>query len=305
MVEDGPDRVVVPLHGGSLLNRWITHACPAVVLGGLSLGLFAGCADVVTYANDARRDGLKNMKDGNTVDAAGSFRNAVRQDPRDYKSYYYLGQCYDEMGSQNQAVQAYRSGLDVMNITVEGREDRKFRLQTIDALAASLAKSGVRTFDTQAAAGKSKPAEQKFITAKAYRHLGDADNALANYQQASLLDPNDVAIAKEYGLFLEQTGQADQARPVLKRAYAMDMKDQEVAAALRRVGVVPGPSLKERNELVKPPIPQGPLPEANLGKVGNVLKYGNTGGDRSPVAQPASGTVAAEPQPAAPTAPRD
>src|SRR5688572_19196934 len=56
----------------AILNRRITHACLVAVLGGLSLGFYAGCADVVTYSNDARRDGLKNMKDGNTVDAAGS-----------------------------------------------------------------------------------------------------------------------------------------------------------------------------------------------------------------------------------------
>jgi tetratricopeptide (TPR) repeat protein len=277
------------------LNRWITHACSAAVLGGLSLGLFAGCADVVTFANDARRDGLKNMKEGNTVDAAGSFRNAVRQDPRDYKSYYYLGQCYDQMGSQNQAVQAYRSGLDVMNITVEGREDRKFRLHIIEALAGSLAKGGVRTFDTQATIGKSKPAEQKFIVAKAYRKLGDADNALANYQQANLLDPNDVAIAKDYGLYLEQTGQTEAAKPILKRAYAMNTKDAEVVDALRRIGVVPGPSLKERDELAKPPVPTGPIPQANLGKIGNFLNYGKLSGDVSPQAQPASGTVSGQP----------
>jgi tetratricopeptide (TPR) repeat protein len=212
------------------------------------------------------------------------------------------------MGSQMQATQAYRSGLDVMNITIEGREDRPFRLKTIDALATSLAKSGVRTFDDQSVLGKSKPAEQKFITAKVYRNLGDADNALANYQQANLLDPNDVAIAKEYGLFLKQTGQTEQAKPVLKRAYALNTKDVEVADALRQMGVIPGPSLKDKGELVKPAIPQGPLPEAKLGKVGNFLSHGNLSGDQSPVAQPAGGSDPGTPAPApapAPVAPQD
>jgi tetratricopeptide (TPR) repeat protein len=292
------------------LNRWITHVFTAALLGGLSLGFVSGCADVVTYANDSRRDGLKNMRDGNVVDAAGSFRNAVRQDPRDYQSYYYLGQCYDQMGSQMQAAQAYRSGLDVMNITIEGREDKTFRLHIINGLAGALAKGGTRTFDDQSVAGKSKPGEQKFIVAKVYRNLGDADNALANYQQASFLEPNDAAIAKEYGLYLVQTGQTEQAKPVLKRAYAMNTKDTEVVDALRRIGVTPGPSLKDKQELVKPPIPQGPLPEGELGKVSNFLKYGNTTGDNSPLAQPAGGTLAGSgstpaPAPAAGSLPRD
>jgi tetratricopeptide (TPR) repeat protein len=297
------------------LNRWITPLFAATILGGLFIGFVSGCADVVTYATDARRDGLKNMKEGNVVDAAGSFRNAVRQDPRDYKSYYYLGQCYDQMGSQMQAAQAYRSGLDVMDVTIEGREDKTFRHHIIEGLATSLAKGGNRTFDDQSVIGKSKPAEQKFIVAKVYRNLGDADNALSNYQQAHFLDPNDIAIAKEYGLYLVQTGQTEQAKPVLKRAYAMNTKDPEVTEALRRLGVIPGPSLKQKQELVRPPIPQGPLPEAEMGKVTNFLKYGNTTGDNSPLAQPAGGTVAGSgsaapapapaPAPSAPAAPRD
>src|SRR5687767_7344729 len=100
-----------PLSSPSIRSISFRGLATAVVLAGLSVGGGAGCADVITYASDARRDGLKNMQEGNTVDAAGSFRNAVRQDPRDYKSYYYLGQCYDQMNSQHQAIQSYRSGL--------------------------------------------------------------------------------------------------------------------------------------------------------------------------------------------------
>ncbi len=103
------------------IGNTLRGTCAAVLLAGLSLGMSGGCADVITYAKDARRDGLSNMREGNYVDAAGSFRNAVRQDPRDYKSYYYLGQCYDRMASTHQAIGSYRSGLDVMNVTLEGK----------------------------------------------------------------------------------------------------------------------------------------------------------------------------------------
>jgi hypothetical protein len=34
--------------------------------------------------------------------------------------------------------------------------------------------------------------------------------------------------------------------------------------ALRRVGVVPGPSLKNENDMAKPVIPVGPIPEMEL-----------------------------------------
>lgn len=248
-------------------------AAALLVLFSLTLGM-AGCADVISYASDARRDGLKRMGEGNYVDAAGSFRNAVRQDPRDYKSFYYLGQCYDQMQSHHQAIQSYRSALDVMNVTLEGREDKPFRLKVIDGLAISLAKGGDRTFDSETVSDKSKPEEVKFITAKVYRNLGDADMALANYEQATQLDPREFAYIKEYGLYLEQLGQTAPATPVLKKAYGMNSRDPEVGAALERLGVVPGPSLKERDQLVKPPIPQGPLPEVDLSKVGALLPGG-------------------------------
>ena len=50
----------------------------------------------------------------------------------------------------------------------------------------------------------------------------------------------------------------------LKRAYQLNNKDQEVVAALRRVGVVPGPSLKEADQLAKPAVPKGPFPEVDV-----------------------------------------
>src|SRR4051795_5497146 len=53
-----------------------------------------GCADGLTYAKDARRDGMALYNEGNYTEAVGAFANAARQDPRDYKSYYYLGASY-------------------------------------------------------------------------------------------------------------------------------------------------------------------------------------------------------------------
>jgi hypothetical protein len=48
----------------------------------------------------------------------------------------------------------------------------------------------------------------------------------------------------------------------------MNSQDQEVAAALRRVGTVPGPALKEQKQLAQPPIPQGPIPPLKMPRIG-------------------------------------
>src|SRR5256885_1995975 len=100
-----------------------------------------GCADSLTYAKDARRDGMALYNEGNYTEAVGAFANATRQDPRDYKSYYYLGASYQAQHQYQQATSAYRSCLDVMPMTLDGKNDTQFRYRTIDALATAMAKS--------------------------------------------------------------------------------------------------------------------------------------------------------------------
>ena len=105
--------------------------------------------------------------------------------------------------------------------------------------------------------------------AKVLRYTGDADAALEAYNQAGLQDPNDFYIAKDHALYLSELGQTQSADVQLRRAYRMNSKDPEVIAALQKVGTVPGPALKEKNELAKPPIPQGPIPELQVPKFGS------------------------------------
>lgn len=194
--------------------------------------------------DNSRKQGIKLYNNGNYVDAAGSFKNAVSKDPRDYKSYYYLGLSYDAIKSYQQAIQAYRSSLDNLKWTQEGRIDKAFRAKLVDALAQSIAKSD--TQDVELAAHKTT-AEDFLVIAKVHRYVGDADSSLEAYKRATLLDPTNFFIQKDYGLYLEQLGQTAKAEPVLKTAYQLNQSDAQVADALRRLGVVPGPSLLERN----------------------------------------------------------
>ena len=107
-----------------------------------------------------------------------------------------------------------------------------------------------------------RPAEDAWLRAKVHRYSGDADAALEAYTQASLQDPNDFYIAKDYGLYLEELGQAQTADVQLRRAYRMNSRDQEVAAALTRLGTVPGPALKEKKRAGEAADPARPDPAA-------------------------------------------
>lgn len=239
--------------------------------GGLLLPLFGiGCAgtstsDLITYSRESREEGIKQFKAGDYQNAAGSFRSATRQDPRDYKSFYYLGAAYDQLGSHQQAAQSYQSSLKVMDVTLEGKQDKAWRAKTIDGLAIAVAKGENRTASIAMPQPGKKPSEDAWLAAKVHRYTGDADAAIEAYNQASLQDPNDFYIAKDYALYLGELGQTQQADVQLRRAYKMNPQDTEIAEALRKVGTVPGPALKDERQLAKPPIPQGPIEMPKFG----------------------------------------
>jgi tetratricopeptide (TPR) repeat protein len=241
-------------------------AAAAVLVAGLSAGIVGCAGDYLSYASESRAAGIAQLNENQPDKAAGSFQNAVRQNPRDYQSFYWLGVSYDRQGAYAQAAQAYRTSLDVQQGTYDGRKDVVFRRKTLDGLAIAIAKSPTRNEEIamieQKNAGREK-AEDALLLARIYFYSGDADSAIECYNRAALLDPEDALISKEVGLYFEKIGQTKNAEPLLKRAYTANPQDAEVTAALRRLGIVPGPSLKEERALAKPPMPLGPIPELN------------------------------------------
>ena len=82
-----------------------------------------------------------------------------------------------------------------------------------------------------------------------------------------LIDPRNFTIVKEFGLYLQQLGQIDLARAVLRRANGLNQQDNDVAVALRDCGGVPGPANKDEADLAKPIIPEGPIPPIDVSKI--------------------------------------
>lgn len=236
----------------------------ALVALGLAL---AGCtSEVISYNREFRENGFGQYNRQDYLNAAQSFKEALRDEPGDYVSRYYLGNCYQFIGKNQQAIEEYRTTLQVMSTTsLEGRGDADTRQKVLNAYATALAKESERSADlTRLEAQKPRTAENDLILARVYRQVGDPDLALARYQEAEQLEATNPAIAKEHGLYLEFLGQTARADAELRKAYGMNTHDEEVAAALRRLGVVPGPSLKKEEALEKPLIPLGPIPEIDL-----------------------------------------
>jgi len=169
-----------------------------------------------------------------------------------------------------------------MRIDDMGRRDTKLKYLVLDGLANAIASSDARDSDMNSVEAKARDrqtSDDYLLLAKIDVDRRDADSAIDAYDRACMLDPQNFYIAKEYGLYLERLGQTDRAAAPLRRAYTLNNNDQQVNDALRRIGVVPGPSIKDEDALAKPLIPKGPIPEVDLGKV-----MGINGGSATPAA---------------------
>jgi tetratricopeptide (TPR) repeat protein len=256
----------------SILIRCAVAATPILAL--------TGCSDIITYADKTRDAGMVAYNQQDYPRAAGAFRSALRQDPRDYRSHYYLGMSALQMHNYQQATVAFRACLDTQNVTLLGKEDEDVRNKALDGLAQAIVKSDDADLEVnkveQAGHATKGPAAARefFVLAKVYRYRKLPDMALDFYNRATLEDPKNFAFAKEYGLYCEQLQQTAKAQEVLRNAYGINQRDPEVVAALQRIGVVPGPSLRSKADLAQPPVPKGPLPEFDkvvetIGSLGN------------------------------------
>lgn len=296
----------------SIIVRRLTHlSAPAVLAAGLFAGALPGCStsNVVTFSESDRKEGIRLIEQERYTDAASHFRQQVRRDPADYKGHYYLGVCYERTGQRQQAIHAYKASLDTMSTTLAGQEDKAFRANIIDALASAIAKydsSDTELNTIEQFARDQQSAEGYYTLAKIYQYKGDADSAIDSYNRAMLLAPKDFYIARDQGLYLEQMGQKQLAEAPLKRAYTLNSADTNVNAALRRIGIIPGPAIMDEKQLANPPVPKGPIPPVNEWRAQKGQPQGTPAATATPAEAP---SIAPTPAPAnsGPTvqAPRD
>lgn len=225
-------------------------------IAGLCVG---GCADVMTYSRDSQRAGLKLYAEGNYADAAGAFKNSVRQNPLNYEGYYYLGSSYEKLQQYQQAIAAYKTARQTMMVDVEGRHDDAMKQKILNGIASTIASSDPRNIEldaAQQAAENQGTADNWFILGKIFALRGDPDSAVDAYNRALLLEPNNFFVAKDFGLYLEQIGQSDRAQATLRRAYSLNNDDPQVIASLRKMGVITGPSLSSESQFGAPAAPE-------------------------------------------------
>lgn len=243
------------------------------IVGGLLLtGLFVGgCTtdmQVLTSERKTRIEGARLYNRGDYENATGTFRNAIKQDPRDFRSQYYLGLSYERQGNYQQAVQCYKASMQIMRESLAGRDAIEFRQVVMNSLAAALCKHDDNALEQNLLQKQAKDvkvddklrAESYFLLAKVQRYRRDADSALTSYFKASEIDAGDFYLQKEAGLYMLQLGQKRQAEAPLQRASKINSRDAEVNAALQQLNL-PLPLAAIRNENgIKPLHNPVPLP---------------------------------------------
>ncbi|MDB5328747.1 MAG: Domain containing protein [Phycisphaerales bacterium] len=230
----------------------------------LALTLAAGCGSVVTFSKVSRDKGIEQLAAGQYAEAEGAFADAIRQNPRDYQSHTYLGILYDRQKQYTNALAHFKTSLDVQPLSEAGAKDPDFRVKTLTAQADTWAKvpdNDRSVNDLTAKAAASTTGEEAFQLARIFSGRGDADSAVAAYNQAAQQAPYKFYIVKAQGLYFIRQGLKAPAEQALRQAYRINDQDAEVNAGLRSLGIIPGPSLKDPTQLQKPMLPTGPLPD--------------------------------------------
>ncbi|MEM1012818.1 MAG: tetratricopeptide repeat protein [Planctomycetota bacterium] len=244
------------------LNFRLISAAAGVAAAALLAG---GCTSAITFSTTERSMGRIALNEGDYETAAEIFSEHVANNPRDYKAHTHLGQTRLAAGNNKAALASFRTALDTRVMTARGRADKPYRELIIDEYARTLALidadgTMTATLDSQS----SGDVEKKLIVAKAFANAGQPDSAIAAFQSARRLDKRDLFVAKSFGLYLESIRQDIAAEEMLTQAYRIEPSDNEVAAGLVRLGIVPGPAILSRNELAKPKVPLGPLPQVRM-----------------------------------------
>ncbi len=216
---------------------------------------FVGCEDMVVYSHEAKQQGISQYDDGHYAEAAGSFRNAIRQDPTDPDSAYWLGLSYEKTNSWQEAIDAYKTCLRLIPSARSTPVTAELYNNAFDHLATVVAKTDISDTEIDAitkVALDNKASEQYRLLGRILRYRGDADSALDDYRRAVRLSPDNYAATKELGIYLEKLSQNQEAADVLRTAYRENQHDKDVNDALRQIGLVPGPGLLAEDQLAKP-----------------------------------------------------
>ena len=210
------------------------------VVGLCGLLLSVGCYNPPVEKFHARKD----MDAGDYTGATVKLQGVVEYDPSDWEAHYLLGKAYLGQGKPIQA----QSELEQAFAVQDRSEDETPKI--LDAIAESLHMQ--KKYDElyaflDAQIDRYQGWEDYARKARFLAKANDIDNAALAYRQAAYFSRNqDEDIYLEIADFYEARGDYDKALQALKWAYYINDERADLPERFRRLGYVPGPTLKEQ-----------------------------------------------------------
>lgn len=210
-----------------------------VMLGFFALMLATGCYNPPVEKFHSR----KSIEAGDYMAAEQRLLVVVQKNPADWEGHYLLGQTY--LG-QDRPIEA-QSQLELA-LAVKDRS-REHTPKILDALAHSLEMQ--QSYDQlyaflDAQIARYEGWEDYARKARFLAKANDIDGAALAYRQAAYFSRNATeAIYLEIATFYENLGDYDKAIQALKWAYYINDEHAQIPDRFRKLGIVPGPTLKE------------------------------------------------------------
>jgi len=235
-----------------------------VALVGLAT-VVAGCAEDVS---DLRTEGIEQFRDRQHVESMATLRYALRKNPNDAESNYYMGLNYRALAERrfrDGDLPAAKRTLDnaIVYFTQAIKTWPNY-LAAIQAKNEALESRGkfdaALTLAENQAENNRGIAEHYVYLGDEYRERADYDNALRAYKTALATDPQNAPAFAGIAKLYAQAGRRDLALDAFRRAHELDPSRPEAAEALAAIeqfsDVVASPPSQPITP--QPTIPPGP-----------------------------------------------
>lgn len=189
-----------------------------------------------------RQEGIEAFGAGNLQRADNRFAKAVRQDPTDWKSLYYLGRVRVLQGRP-------LDGQLLLEKSLALHSDHFDTADILDALAESIYQQGPsatgRLHQMLKSAADERGTSRDFLRQGRYlMAIGDIDSAKVSLRKSAHFagdhEPEPFLALAD---FYELIGDREAALIALRQAYSIAPRDDDIRERLRRRGLIPGPTL--------------------------------------------------------------
>lgn len=164
-------------------------------------------------SEDFFQKGMTEFNEGDFKDAVIAFKKAVDENPKDYMSYYALGQSYEKLNKTNEAEAAYEEVVKIKSDYLPAREALGllyFHQKKIQEAEMHLKEA--RTL-------KSEVAEVYYCLGEIEQRENACATAIIAYKQALKLDPN--YLAARNGLKVEEEACRQKQLPQQKQTQQL------------------------------------------------------------------------------------